>query len=119
MLQGHCHRGTVSFVGDMDTRTKHICDPYAFVTILLSQLYNLRSLRLYFTFGWQSGFPGLMVRHALLSALLNTLSRFSEFSLFECGLNFIAPRLYESTNNLKLELNYIDGLQISPSMMAW
>ncbi|KAJ5543641.1 hypothetical protein N7513_007149 [Penicillium frequentans] len=62
-------------------------DPYAFVAILLSQLHNLRSLRLDYTFVWQSGFPGLMMRHALLSAPPNALSRFSELVVVEYGLN--------------------------------
>lgn len=62
-------------------------DPYAYVAIALSQLHNLRSLRLDYTFVWQSGFPGLMIRHALLSAPSNTLSRFTELSLVEYGLN--------------------------------
>lgn len=33
-------------------------DAYAFATILLSQLHNLRSLRLDYTFVWRSGYPG-------------------------------------------------------------
>lgn len=72
-------------------------DPYAFVAILLSQLHNLRSLRLDYTFVWQSGFPGLMLRHALLSAPPNTLSHFSELSLVEYGLNVPCGR--ESQGN--------------------
>lgn len=32
-------------------------DTYAFVAILLSQLHNLCTLRLDFTFVWKSGFP--------------------------------------------------------------
>ncbi|KAJ5997661.1 hypothetical protein N7522_009321 [Penicillium canescens] len=68
-------------------------DPYAFVAILLSQLHNLRSLRLDYTFVWQSGFPGLMMRHALLSAPPNTLSKFSELSLVEYGLNLPSGRV--------------------------
>lgn len=62
-------------------------DPYAFVAITLSQLHNLQSLRLDYTFVWQSGFPGLMIRHALLSAPPNTLSKFSDLSIVEYGLN--------------------------------
>lgn len=49
-------------------------DPYAFVAVLLSQLHNLQSLQLDYTFVWQSGFSGLMMRHALLSAPKNSLS---------------------------------------------
>ncbi|CAI7596003.1 unnamed protein product [Penicillium pancosmium] len=68
-------------------------DPYAFVAIILSQLHNLRSLRLDYTFVWQSGFPGLMIRHALLSAPPNTLSNFSELSIVEYGLNVPCSRV--------------------------
>jgi len=68
-------------------------DPYAFVAITVSQLHNLRSLRLDYTFVWQSGFPGLMIRHALLSAPPNTLSKFTELSLVEYGLNVPCSRV--------------------------
>ncbi|KAJ5392233.1 hypothetical protein N7509_007723 [Penicillium cosmopolitanum] len=68
-------------------------DPYAFVAITLSQLHNLRSLRLDYTFVWQSGFPGLMIRHALLSAPPDTLSKFAELSLVEYGLNVPCSRV--------------------------
>lgn len=40
-------------------------DPHAFVSILLSCLHNIRSLRLDYMFVWRSGFPGLMLKHAL------------------------------------------------------
>lgn len=69
-------------------------DPYAFVAILLSQLHNLRSLQLDYTFVWQSGFPGLMIRHALLSAPENTLSRFAELSIVEYGMNVPQSRVF-------------------------
>ncbi|KXG51548.1 uncharacterized protein PGRI_089410 [Penicillium griseofulvum] len=72
-------------------------DPYAFVAILLSQLHNLRSLQLDYTFVWQTGFPGLMMRHALLTAPGNTLSRFSDLSVVEYGLNVPGPRLFNET----------------------
>ncbi|KAJ5770676.1 uncharacterized protein N7511_002727 [Penicillium nucicola] len=62
-------------------------DPYAFVAVILSQLHNLKSLELDYTFVWQSGFPGLMVRHALLSAPEGSLSRFAELSIVEYGMN--------------------------------
>lgn len=72
-------------------------DPYAFVAVLLSQLHNLRSLQLDYTFVWQTGFPGLMMRHALLSAPENTLSRFSELSVVEYGLNVPSARMFNET----------------------
>ncbi|KAJ5159317.1 uncharacterized protein N7500_008968 [Penicillium coprophilum] len=78
-------------------------DPYAFVAVLLSQLHNLRSLQLDYTFVWQNGFPGLMIRHALLSAPKNTLSRFSKLAIVEYGLNVPGPRLFNETR-----WNFID-----------
>ncbi|CAI7581222.1 unnamed protein product [Penicillium glandicola] len=72
-------------------------DPYAFVAVLVSQLHNLRSLQLDYTFVWQSGFPGLMMRHALLSAPENILSRFSELSVVEYGLNVPGSRILNET----------------------
>ncbi|CAI7595869.1 unnamed protein product [Penicillium pancosmium] len=74
-------------------------NPYAFVAIIVSQLHNLRSLRLDYTFVWQFGFPGLIVRHALISAPPNTLSRFSKLSSVEYGLNVPPPRGYNETVN--------------------
>lgn len=82
-------------------------NPYAFVAVLLSQLPNLQSLRLDYSFVWQSGFPGLMIRHALLSAPPDTLSRFSHLALVEYGLNVPGPRLFNETR-----WNYIDAFPI-------
>ncbi|KAJ6136616.1 hypothetical protein N7512_001776 [Penicillium capsulatum] len=72
-------------------------DPYAFVAILLSQLHHLQSQRLDYSFVWQSGFPGRMMTHTLLSATPNTLSKFSNLSLVEYGLNVPGPRLFNET----------------------
>ncbi|KAJ5594250.1 uncharacterized protein N7459_000458 [Penicillium hispanicum] len=62
-------------------------DPYALVSILLSQLHNLRSLRLDYSFVWQSGFPGLMLRHALFSSSQSSLSRFHSLTEVDYGGN--------------------------------
>ena len=90
-------------------------DPYAFVAVLLSQLHNLRSLRLDYTFVWQSGFPGLMMRHAMLSTPSDTtLSRFSVLSLVEYGLNVPGSRLWNETL-----YNYIDAFPVcNPEQFA-
>ncbi|KAJ5185873.1 hypothetical protein N7491_006257 [Penicillium cf. griseofulvum] len=89
-------------------------DPYAFVAVLLSQLHNLRSLQLDYTFVWQTGFPGLMMRHALLTAPENTLSRFSDLSVVEYGLNVPGPRLFNETR-----WNFIDAFPIcNPEQFA-
>jgi hypothetical protein len=40
-------------------------DPYACATLLLSQLHNLRSLRLDFSFALTGGLPGNMLHHSL------------------------------------------------------
>ena len=89
-------------------------DPYAFVAVLLSQLHNLRSLQLDHTFVWQAGFPGLMMRHALLSAPENILSRFSQLSVVEYGLNVPGSRKYNETR-----WNFIDAFPIcNPDQFA-
>ncbi|KAJ5263472.1 hypothetical protein N7478_011077 [Penicillium angulare] len=59
-------------------------NPYAFVSILLSQLHKLQSLSLDYTFVWQSGFPGLMLRHALSS---KQLSQFNFLTHVDYGAN--------------------------------
>ncbi|KAL4889136.1 hypothetical protein BDV59DRAFT_187268 [Aspergillus ambiguus] len=61
-------------------------NPYAFVSILLSQLDNLHSLRLDYSFVWQTGFPGLMLRHALSSSK-SSLSQFSLLTDVDYGGN--------------------------------
>lgn len=62
-------------------------DPYAYGAILLSQLPNLRTLRLDYSFIWQSGFPGLMLKHALFSAPEGTLPRFTDLQVADYGSN--------------------------------
>lgn len=61
-------------------------NPFAFVSILLSQLHNLRSLSLDYSFIWKSGFPGLMLRHAL-SSPSKQLSRFDLLTRVDYGSN--------------------------------
>lgn len=60
---------------------------YALATILLSQLHNLVSVRLDYTFVWQSGFPGLMLQHALFSAPNGTMSKFAHLATIDYGSN--------------------------------
>lgn len=67
-------------------------DPYALVAILLSQLHNLETLRLDYTFVWQSGFPGLMLKHALFSAPEGTMSNFNHLILVDYGSNIPVPK---------------------------
>ncbi|KAF7524578.1 hypothetical protein PCG10_005604 [Penicillium crustosum] len=89
-------------------------DPYAFVSVLLSQLHNLRSLQLDHTFVWQAGFPGLMIRHALLSAPENILSQFSQLSVVEYGLNVPGSRKFNDTR-----WNFIDAFPVcDPNQFA-
>lgn len=70
--------------GDGWTSALESGNPYAFVSILLSQLHNLQSLRLDYSFVWQSGFPGLMLRHALSSP---SLSKFDSLTDVDYGAN--------------------------------
>jgi hypothetical protein len=79
-------------------------DPYALVALFLSQLGNLRTLRLDFTFVWQSGWPGRMLNHAL-SSTQHGLSRFTHLADVEYGVNapetpFFGDEVYD----------YMDGL---------
>jgi hypothetical protein len=79
-------------------------DPYALVALFLSQLDNLQTLRLDFTFVWQSGWPGRMLNHAL-SSTQHGLSRFSHLTDVEYGVNapetpFFGDEVYD----------YMDGL---------
>ncbi|CAI7678927.1 unnamed protein product [Penicillium pancosmium] len=85
-------------------------DPNAFVAITLSQLHNLRSLRLDYTFVWQSGFPGLMIRHALLSAPPDTLSKFAELSLVEYGLKVPCSRVSQGNPSDCIDLSKMGHL---------
>ena len=60
---------------------------HALVAILFSQLHNLVSLRLDYTFVWQSGFSGLMLRHALFSAPNGTMSKCAHLATVDYGSN--------------------------------
>ena len=60
---------------------------YAYVAILLSQLHNLESLRLDYSFVWKSGFPGFMIKHALFSTPNTVLSSFSSLTAIDYGSN--------------------------------
>lgn len=60
---------------------------YAYVTILVSQLHNLKSLRLDYSFVWKSGFPGLMMKHALFSIPNTVLSSFDYLTAIDYGSN--------------------------------
>ena len=71
------------------------CDPYALVAILLSQCHNLRSLQLDYSFVWKSGFPGLMLRHALFSAPEGVLSTFNRLTTVDYGSNVRQSELLE------------------------
>lgn len=91
---------------------------YAFVSIFLSQLHNLQSLRLDFTFVWKSGFPGLMLKHALLSAPEGSLSNFNSLTTVDYGSNV------PMSENRHLGLYgpyYIDGYPLCDpnQFMAW
>ncbi|KAJ5780071.1 hypothetical protein N7457_005231 [Penicillium paradoxum] len=76
-------------------------NPYAIVSIFLSKLHNLQSLSLDYSFVWQSGFPGLMLRHAL-SSPSKQFSRFDLLTNVDYGanirhdeMNFDEPLIWE------------------------
>ena len=85
-------------------------DPHAFASILLSRLHNLRSLRLDYMFVWMSGFPGLMLKHALIpttpaSGSTASLPTFQFLEKADYGSNArIAERIEE-----EFELDTIQG----------
>ena len=91
---------------------------YAFVSIILSQLHNLQSLKLDFTFVWKSGFPGLMLKHSLLSAPEGLLSTFNSLTTVDYGSN--VP-MSENWNLGLDDPDYMDGYPLCDpnQFMAW
>ena len=79
-------------------------NPYAYVSVLLSQLHNLGSLYLDYSFVWQSGFPGLMLHHAVFSQEETSFSRFNFLSTVDYGGNVRRATIVEDVNeNLEEE----------------
>ena len=79
-------------------------NPYAYVSVLLSQLHDLRSLHLDHSFIWQSGFPGLMLHHALFSLETTSLSKFNFVTDVDYGGNVRRAAIVEDVNeNLEEE----------------
>lgn len=68
---------------------------YAFAAILLSQLHNLATLRLDYSFVWKSGFPGLMPRHALFTSPEGLLSKFESLATVDYGSNVLLSEEYD------------------------
>ncbi|CAI7651454.1 unnamed protein product [Penicillium glandicola] len=63
-------------------------DPYVYATLLVSQLHNLHSLRLDFSFVLEGGLPGKMLHHSLFgNAPPSILSRFSKLEMVDYGSN--------------------------------
>ncbi|KGO77731.1 hypothetical protein PITC_010010 [Penicillium italicum] len=110
-------------------------DAYAYATLLVSQLHNLRSLRLDFSFVLEGGFPGEMLHHALFgNAPPGTLSRFSKLEMADYGSNFPLTQFTEgislgrsyqfspwfhlpSLKTLEIWLYRIEGISIFPEEM--
>ncbi|GFF45958.1 hypothetical protein IFM46972_07923 [Aspergillus udagawae] len=57
---------------------------YAYATVLIFQLHNLRSLELDYTFTLIGGFPGLFLQHALRSSFQG-ISRFNRLETLKYG----------------------------------
>ena len=68
---------------------------YALVAVLLSQLHNLQSVQLDYSFIWQGGFPGLMLKHALFSTPENSLSKFDSLTVADYGGNVTGPEFID------------------------
>ena len=81
-------------------------NPYAYVSVLLSQLHNLRSLHLDYSFVWQSGFPGLMLHHALFSQESTSLSRFNFLTDVDYGGNVRRAAIVDDVNENLVEEGY-------------
>ncbi|ODM18875.1 hypothetical protein SI65_05492 [Aspergillus cristatus] len=61
-----------------------------FIAVLVSQLHNVKTLRLDYSFIWFGGYPGRMVMHSLFSGRpdpASTLSRFESLWLVDYGGN--------------------------------
>lgn len=91
---------------------------YAYVAVLLSQLHNLQSLRLDYSFVWKSGFPGLMLKHALFSAPKGVLSSFGSLTAIDYGSNVPLSEEYDPLFNI---FEKVDGYPpCDPcQFMAW
>ncbi|CAG8161339.1 unnamed protein product [Penicillium nalgiovense] len=104
-------------------------DPYVYATLLISQLHNLRSLRLDFSFVLEGGFPGEMLHHSLFGdAPPGALSRFSKLEMADYGSNlplsefrdgiktcqFIPWFHLPSLHTLEIWLHNVEGLCVSP-----
>ena len=66
---------------------------YAFVAIFISQIRNIKTLRLDYSFVWMQGYPGRMMEHAVLSPN-GTLPAFSQLELVDYGGNVPMPEEY-------------------------
>lgn len=91
---------------------------YAYVAVLLSQLHNLQSLRLDYSFIWKSGFPGLMLKHALFSAPKGVLSSFDSLRAIDYGSNVPLSEEFDPLFNI---FDKLDGYPpCDPGQfMAW
>ncbi|KAF7530322.1 hypothetical protein PCG10_003693 [Penicillium crustosum] len=68
-------------------------DAYVYATVLISQLHNLCSLRLDYSFVLEGGFPGEMLHHSLFgNAPPGILSRFSKLEMADYGSNLPLKR---------------------------
>ena len=64
---------------------------HALGAVLISQLPNIVSLRLDFSFVWKGGFPGRMVKHAVFSQNNTHLSSFDSLQVVDYGGNVPRP----------------------------
>ncbi|KAJ5721978.1 hypothetical protein N7488_000013 [Penicillium malachiteum] len=80
-------------------------NPYAFVSILVSQLHNLQSLRLDYSFVWDSGFPGLMLWHALSSSS-SSFFKFKSLKDVDYGGNIRRDKLSDGPDVIDDEPGY-------------
>ncbi|OQE42388.1 hypothetical protein PENCOP_c004G01403 [Penicillium coprophilum] len=77
-------------------------DAYVYATLLISQLHNLRSLRLDFSFILEGGFPGEVLHHSLFgNAPPGVLTQFSKLEMADYGSNLPLTEFRECVNPRK------------------
>ncbi|KAJ5194278.1 hypothetical protein N7491_001614 [Penicillium cf. griseofulvum] len=110
-------------------------DAYVYATLLVSQLHNLRSLRLDFSLLLEGGFPGELLHQSLFgNAPPGVLTRFSKLEMVDYGSNlpitefrdtiysaepcqFIPWFHLPSLKTLEIWLQSLDGITVFPGQM--
>ena len=77
-------------------------EPHAYAAVLISQLHNLRSLRLNFSFVLEGGFVGEMLHHSLFGdAPPGALSRFSKLEMADYASNLPSSDFHRNRRSVE------------------